>query len=422
MSQTHPLKRPWIAGSLAGVIAVTAWFLTRSAPDYSNTNVVFIVLDTTRADRMGTYGYTRRNLTPNIDDFADQSSVFEMAFSHSPWTKPSVASMFTSLTPREHGIFDWKMQLNTDFLTLPEHLQAQGFHTQAHISHHAFRPKDTNFKQGFAKYDKSVLNKGSPHEVTSSKEISDRGVAFLENPPEERFFLWLHYFDPHRDYIRHEDFDFGASRKARYDSEIAFTDHHLGRVFDALDDGDFMENTIVVIVADHGEGLGDHGINKHTKALYEQQIHVPLIIYVPGAQPTRISQTVPLIDLAPTLTSLLGVPTPEDFHGQAIPSQGGFAPAQDRVVFSETRRFADLRSVIKGGWKLIEDQATGDQMLFNIAEDPGERINHVTDDPERLAELTALMKSYTTAPQTQATSQELAPDMHKALESLGYME
>jgi arylsulfatase A-like enzyme len=409
------------AAALLGLGAV-AWRMLQPAPVYSNANVVFIVLDTTRADRLGTYGYKRRQTSPHIDDFAERSTVFEMAFSHSPWTKPSVASMFTSLTPREHGIFDWKIKLDEALLTLPEHLQAQGFVTQAHISHHAFQPKDTNFKLGFDHYDKSVLTKGSPHEVTSSAEITDHGIKFLKHRPDKRFFLWLHYTDPHEDYIRHEQFDFGKSKKARYDSEIAFMDHHLGRLFEELEEGDHLQDTIVVIVADHGEGLGDHRINKHTKALYEQQIHVPLIIYVPTMAPGRVSQTVPLIDIAPTLTDLLGLPTPEQFQGQTMVAEGSFAPADDRVVFSETRRFADLRSVIKGGWKLIEDQLTGQSLLYNIADDPEERVNLVDEQGPQLAELRALLDGYKAAPHKQAESQPLAPDMQEALEALGYME
>jgi arylsulfatase A-like enzyme len=420
------MSRNLIKLSIASLVliglAAAGWTWLKPGPEYKNTNVVFILLDTTRADKLTTYGYSRRNTSPNLDDFANKSTVFEMAISHSPWTKPSVASIFTSLTPREHGIFDWKMMLDEPLITLPEVLDEHGFVTQAHISHHAFRPKDTHFKQGFDVYDKSVLEKGSPHKVTSSKEITDRGIDFLSQSTEAPFFLWLHYFDPHQDYVRHKDFDFGKGKKSRYDSEIAYMDHHLGRLFEALEDGDHLENTIVVIVGDHGEGLGDHGVNKHTKALFQQQLHVPLIIYVPGDQGARVSQTVPLIDLAPTLTALLGLPAPEQFTGQAIPHAGGFEAPMHRVVYSETRRFADIRSVVKNSWKLIENQATGETMLYNIVEDPGERVNQVDADPERAAELMELLNSYKSAPEYTAPAQELAPDMKGALKSLGYME
>ena len=411
-----------ISTAIAAIAAVVWFAFLKPAPVYTNSNVVFIVLDTTRADKLQPYGYDRRKTSPNLNDFAEKSALFESAYSHSPWTKPSVASMFTSLLPRDHGIFDWPMKLSEELLTLPEHLNESGFHTQAHISHHAFRPKDTNFRQGFAKYDKSVLEKGSPHEVTSSKEITDRGIRFLNNRPEGRFFLWLHYFDPHRDYIRHEDFDFGKGPKSRYDSEIAFMDHHLGRLFDELEDGDHLEDTIVVIVADHGEGLGDHGIKKHTKALYEQQIHVPLIIHVPGMKGARHAQTVPLIDLAPTLTNLLGLSTPDAFKGQAIAYDNGFVLGESRPVISETRRFADLRSVVHDGWKLIEDQETSEQLLYHVAEDPKERVNLATEQPERLAALSALLEAYKAKPERKADSKALAPDMEDALKSLGYME
>ncbi len=416
-----------LAGRLIGILvlvglALGAWTLLKPPPDYRNDNLIFIVLDTTRADKLQTYGYDRRKTSPNIDDFADKSAVFEMALTHSPWTKPSVASMFTSLTPRDHGIFDWPMKLDESLLTLPKHLDAQGFHTQAHISHRAFRTKDTNFKLGFDKYDISVLKKGSPHKVTSSEEITDAGIRFLRNGSDQRFFLWLHYFDPHTDYIRHDQFDFGKGLKARYDSEIAFMDHHLGRLFSALEDGDYQENTIVVLVADHGEGLGDHSIRKHTKALYQQQLHVPLIIRVPGMTGARHSETVPLIDLAPTLTELLGLPLPEQFMGKPIPYANGFTPLTDRTVISETRRFADLRSVVRRGWKLLVDLESDDQLLYHIAEDPLERVNLSEAEPERLAELNAALEAYHAVADRKVETEALSADMQQALESLGYME
>ncbi len=387
------------------------------------TNVIWILVDTLRTDHLQTYGYDKHNTSPNIAAFSEHSVVFDNAFTHSPWTKPSVASLMTSRLPRELGIYDWTDGLDLSFLTLAEHLQANGFHTQAHFSNVAFKRDETNFSQGFDVFDGFVLEKGQPHKMSSSREITDAGIRFINRQQHDRFFLWLHYFDPHRDYLPHKEFKFGKDPSDRYDGEIAFTDKHLGRLFDALRDSGRLTDTVVILTSDHGEGLGQHGISRHTSALYDHQIHIPFIVYAPWMSPARRSEVVNAIDIAPTLLSLLNIPIPAEFGGKAIPTtDSGFSPEPNRTSYAETRRFADLGSVIHDGWKLISDQKTGTVELYNFIDDPEESKDWAEHDPERLASMTELLKAYTQAPQRAASGKPLKEETVKELKAQGYIE
>jgi choline-sulfatase len=419
----------WIGTLAAIAITPILWTVVQNQEeplvrgDAPATNVVWILVDSLRHDRLQTYGYNRNPTSPNIEILADQSVVFDNAFVQAPWTKPSVASMMTSLLPRELGMYDWEHTLSPSFLTFAEHLQSQGFHTEAHFSNIALLGPASNLDQGFDVYDGDVLKKGRPKKIKTSREITDAGIAFLEAEQHDRFFLWLHYFDPHKDYLKHRGFRFGKKRNALYDGEIAFTDHHLGRLFNSLKETGRLADTVVVLVSDHGEGLGQHGISHHTKALYDHQLHVPLIVYAPWMTPARRADVVSGIDLAPTLLSMLGVPIPEEFHGAAIPmSTDGFAPEPDRIAYAETRRFANLRSVIKDGWKLIRNEENGEVEMYNFIEDPDESKDWSEHDPERLAQMTTLLDAYTNAPQLEPSVIVLTEEMTEGLQNLGYVE
>ena len=170
-------------------------------------NVVLIVIDTLRADHLGAYGHARAT-SPRIDAFARESAVFERAYSHSPWTMPSVASMFTSLEPKDHGIADWKQPLDRGLLTLAEVLQARGFRTEGYVSHGVLS-RLYQFDQGFDVYDASVVEGRLPREITTAREVTDLALQALERPLPEPFFLWVHYFDPHDAYLKHDGHDFG---------------------------------------------------------------------------------------------------------------------------------------------------------------------------------------------------------------------
>ncbi len=193
-------------------------------------------------------------------------------------------------------------------------------------------------------------------------------------------------------------------------------------MLDALAE-DAHDDTLVVVVADHGEGLGDHGIAKHTKHLYDHQVRVPLLVAGPELAVGRVAGAVGLVDVAPTVLDLLGTPPGDGFLGQPIPRTAGvFQPDAARPVFAETRRFASRQAVVLGDWKLIVDRGKDRQQLFDLATDPGELTNLASSRPEKLAQLRAALDVYAGTRGAEVEAVPLDPDMEEALKSLGYLE
>ncbi len=423
-SKNKPWKsvRWWLSVVLIVGSVVAALVLPRNpqTPISNTENVVLIIVDTLRADHLGTYGYSR-DTSPNIDRLAAKSTVFETAYSHSPWTMPSIASILTSLPPRDHGITNWKQPLALKHTTIAERLLERGYHTEAFVSHVILRPS-YQFNQGFKNYDTTVLKLGDPKRITTSRELSDRFIKSLDSEIEQPFFAWLHYFDPHGDYIAHENIDFGEREIDLYDAEIHYTDEQIGRVFDALERRDLWKNTSVIFVADHGEEFGDHGRREHTNTLYEELLRIPLIVYVPGYQAQRISTIVSESDIAPTICRLLGVPISRDFTGEAfeIGFDRLYAP-RNRTIFAETRRHADKRGIRQDQWKYIEDIKGQKNYLFDIAADPYERRNLAKQRPGISKRLQSAIDNHYSLNHIDAEEHAMDDVLREQLESLGYL-
>lgn len=390
--------------------------------DLRGKNVLLVIVDTLRADHLGCYGYARRT-SPRIDGLAAQSVVFEKAYSHSPWTMPSVASLFTSLEPKDHGIEDWKQPLDEKLLTLAEALRSHGYRTEGYVSHGVLS-RLYQFDQGFDVYDSSVVAGKLPREISTAREVTDLALGALGKMPAGRpWLLWVHYFDPHDAYLPHPGFEFGGEPMDVYDGEIAYTDSHIGRLLDGLRGHGLLEPTIVLLLADHGEGFGEHGVLYHSSTLYDELLHVPAILRVPGVPPQRVSSVVAAMDLAPTLLTLLGLPIPEAFRGRPLHlAKGRFRAVDDRVVVGETHRFADLRSIRAGRFKLIVDRETGGRKLFDVIDDPGERRNQRKQHPEVVERLKAALEAHYASGSFSAPRKELPEDLEQGLRSLGYIE
>ena len=405
---------------VAGVLAL--WLPNRQwQPPPRPENVILIMVDTLRADHLGTYGY-HRDTSPNLDRFAQKSTVFETAYSHSPWTMPSTASIFTSLPPRDHGIVSWRQPMSRKLLTIAEHIRDNGFHTEGYVSHVIFRPR-YHYNQGFIEYDDSALDKGPSYRVSTAAEISDAFIASLNDDLPQPFFAWLHYFDPHSWYLTHEPYNFGKRPVDRYDSEIRYTDEQIGRVFDELTARDLWRNTVVVFIADHGEEFGDHGGKKHTVTLYDELIHIPLVIYVPGAAGgERIETVVSESDVAPTICELLDIPVPEQFTGQPFAFNGNrFHVTKHRQVIAETLRKADKRAVREERWKYIEDRENNETMLFDMDADPRERRDVEERHPEVARRLQKLIDDHYGVKRRQIEKRDLNKHLQEQLRALGYL-
>ncbi len=351
-----------------------AWLLSGCADSPPRArNLLFITIDTLRADRLGIYGYARPT-SPSLDAFAREAVVFDNAQAHSTWTLPSVASIMTSLYPSSHGCTRSDSALDPSFLTLGELLQDAGFRTAA-VTNHVFLSGRHGMSQGYEHFDDELVPQGKAGEgreafkrlqdAVTSDLISDRGIAWLRQTREEdsgqRWLLWLHYFDPHQAYQVHEGFQSGldlSSPSDRYDGEIAFTDHHVGRVLDELAALGLSDDTAVVIVADHGEEFGEHGFKDHGWNLFREALRAPLLMRAPGIEPGRVGEVVRLVDVLPTALDLLGVPLPPAREGTSLlPALRGQSAPRGLPALAELAlrpgHIAD--SVQVGDWKLILD-------------------------------------------------------------------
>jgi len=407
-----------------------------TAPVPARPNVLFVSVDTLRADHLGAYGYGRPT-SPRIDALADGGLVFENAQASASWTLPGLASVMTSYYTSTHGCWSFGSRLDDSFTTLTEILTAAGFDT-ACVTSHLFVTTRHGLQQGFVHFDDTFAYPAvDPEDNVTSGLISDRGVRFLEQkaaaPDGKPWFLWLHYFDPHANYMAHE----GITERFRtpgerapnqvdidnYDGEIAFTDRHIGRVLDALDETGQAGNTIVVLFSDHGEEFLDHGGLRHGHTLFGELVRVPLILRAPGLEPGRVAGIVRTVDIFPTVLDLVGLPTPADIMGRGLLREGASLPA-----LAETRldQGALMEALVHDGHKLIHDLRDDSYALFDLVNDPREQEDIAGQQPARLAELRKLLRGsvrqserlserFETSPEL-----DLSPAVLEQLKGLGY--
>jgi arylsulfatase A-like enzyme len=366
-------------------------------------NVLIIAVDTLRADRLGGYGY-ERNTSPRLDSLMRQSVIFDDAWSASSWTLPSFASLFTSLHTSTHGCWDFKSKLDDSHTTLAEILADRGFATAAVVSHVFMRPS-YGLSQGFADYDHGLAREMKiSHRSVSSPAVSDRAIRWLrdrkERGDDRPFLLWAHYFDPHHHYMEHEgvSLEFGTDTESNlYDGEIAFTDGHIDRLLTELDRQGLTDETVIVLVADHGEEFGEHGATRHGNNLHVETTRIPFTVRVPGVEPGYIAGDVSGVDLLPTLLDLLEVPLPAGvpLAGRSLEPIIRGETMSDQGAVSELRLYEDKQydAIVLGRWRLIVGRS-GDEpeyQLYDRRADPGERQDLSVDRPDVVKKLTELL-------------------------------
>lgn len=426
-------------------------------------NVLLIVVDTLRPDHLGVYGY-ERDTSPVLDALAARSLVLERAYAQSSWTKPSVASLLTSLYPNRHRVLleSPADRLADDLLTLPEVLQAAGYRTAA-ISRNPHIQPGTGFSQGFGDF------RGRPGWIWSDNNalVALDAVDFLRGTRRDRpFFLYVHFLDPHDPFIppprcrgafveglssTHPDVQAGrvfrlldeddgerlraplarsdlAYLIALYDAEICAVDAAIGSMLDELERSDLAQRTLVVVTADHGEGFLEHDRLRHGYDLYDEAIRVPLILHVPGAAPRVEGEAiVQQIDLAPTLLDVLGVPIPSSFEGRSFaPLLEGAEPERPAIAVAETAwRGLRRRALRTADWKLVVDHADGSVELYDLHSDPGEHRDVSAERPE-IAERLAAQLIESAGPLREPEDEALlpagGPELEEALRRLGYLE
>ena len=345
-------------------------------------NVLLITVDALVAGHLGCYGY-ERDTSPELDRFAKTAVLFERSFAHAPSTRYSFPAIMTSRYPAsvQWGEGSWPPPVVPENLTWAEVMKGHGLHTAAILNYRFFKP-EWGLNQGFDFYDnsRSRLHSGRSDPAThgvSSDQMADATIEFLDKNGHRRFFLWVHFYDPHWYYETHPGFSiFGDSRVDLYDGEIRFTDHHIGRVISHLEETGLSKNTVVIITGDHGEGFGEHGVMLHGYHLYNPQTHVPILFRVPELPPRRVErEPVGHVDLLPTVVNLLrGEPSPS-FQGASVLDLMMGEAAYPRHIFQEVwfadkGPFARIVGLVTARWKLLyNEQPSGTFELYDLDED-----------------------------------------------------
>jgi arylsulfatase A-like enzyme len=359
-------------------------------PDLRGANLVLITIEAARPDHMATFGSSRRT-TPAIDHFARKCALFRRAYAQAADTFPSFASVMTGRHPSE---LEWRTPfappLPASNVTLAEILREAGYATAAVTSDAAFAG-DGGLAQGFARHDDSAGRERRDNRGVVSDRVERNAEAMLGSlsPP---FFFWAHFHDPHAHYMPRPSNRFGDRDVDRYDGELAGTDASVGRLLGWIRTK-VKSPTIVVIASDHGEAFGEHGRQYHGATLYEESVHVPLLIRVPGWRGRSIAEPVRLVDLAPTALDLLRVPSPVPLSGRSLGPllAGREDPDAAPVVVSEATGIAWKRMALAYPWKLIHDYEHDTWELYDLWSDPREGRNRYHLEPEVVRRLEPIL-------------------------------
>ncbi|HUT03259.1 MAG TPA: sulfatase [bacterium] len=383
---------------------------------HESVNVILISIDTLRADHLSCLGY-QRPTTPNLDKLAADSVVFEQAITAAPWTLPSHASLFTGLMPSQHGVQNFYQGLSDEALTLAEVMRENSFLTLGVASFEYLFP-DYGLAQGFDEY--------YFHCPQRADEVVDEALAMLDRHYDKRFFMFLHFFDPHDPYNPPEPYDtmfcpsgekeclrkeykspvkafLGRRRRptetdiqgsiALYDGEIRFVDDELSSFFDRLKELGLWQNTMIVVTSDHGEEFWDHRSLSHGFRLFEEQIRVPLIVKLPHLQNAglRVKHQVGLIDVAPTILSEVGLGGAIAGPGRSLFAEPNTALPDDRFYVSETAAHGVMRLCLRSSvLKYITPNIynykglnyRSPELLYDLRNDPHETENLIAVEPE----------------------------------------
>ena len=408
-------------------------------------NVLLIVIDTLRADHLSGHGY-RRLTTPNIDQFAREGALFELAISPAPWTLPTHASLFTGRYPHEHLADRASLRLGSQYETLAEVLASQGFATGGFSGNASFVAQHSGLTRGFSHFEdyfdppsdavaRTTLGRKFVARLASylgarddlgrkrAGALTDAVLAWTDRIERRPFFAFVNYFDVHDPYtapmpfhgqfmterlrLSTRGYSFRPPRlpiwssfpgeeallTAAYDGGIAYVDAELKRLVDSLRGRNLLDKTLIIITSDHGEALGEHGLNLHGHSLYLEQIHVPMILRLPGSIPpdTRIAQAVGTINTPATILDILGMDK-RSIPGTSLAEYWSSTPRDSpRPILSEAEQWPAVpaaypvssgwvRSLIDRGWHFIERQQ-GQMALYRLGDDPRELVN-LADTPE----------------------------------------
>lgn len=433
-------------------------------------NVILIGIDTLRADHVNfidTSDY-RRDLTPNLRALAKRGTVFTSAISQAPWTLPAFASIMTGKYPPEHGAISMEgTPLRSSQTTLAEILREAGFVTQAVVSHEFVNSRH-GFAQGFTGFNE---DNDRGEQAIGSDNVTEAGLQFLQKHQRDRFFLFLHYFDPHHEYQDHPDYPYGDEYTTRiqngfillnlqakrhllqpsdiefmvalYDGEIAHTDKAIGRILRYLQQHQLDQSTAVIVVADHGEEFMEHGSLGHLGSLYEELVRVPLFMVLPGFEHSKsvVDTVVETRSIFSTILAYLGIEHSQGTHPQSLLGLMRSSPTERHTAAGEQKAYTSvwlpdasqfsgnrvmLSALRTNPWKLIIDHYMGTQLLFNLVEDPQERMDRSKQEPETFREMKVLLDGWIEKMAQEAQKmtprhKKRTPAMEERLKALGYL-
>jgi len=462
--------RRWVKLAIAVIFLLSAgfWFLKRyCGGERKNWNVLLITVDALRADHLGCYGYGK-DITPHIDKLAKGGALFQNAVSQGPFTAPSLPSLMTSTYGYVHGVRGFGDMLNPSLKTLAEILREEGYLTGA-VCAIDFFLDILGLKRGFQWV--------STGDDKRADWITEEAMGWIKENKNRRFFLWIHYFDPHQPYdpppdikreVRKEvsrpsspllpvvkkdprDPDIygafgGISEKAviegrrdkefylaLYDGEVKFVDREIGRLIKFLKESGLLSQTFIILTADHGEAFGEHNLYfTHGHILYEEILHVPLILYGEGVIPEGkvITEVVGLIDILPTVLDFLGIKSRGRIEGKSllpVVLKGKAYPS--RIIYAELWEKEEdgrrLISVRKGDWKLIYNVEKNTYQLYNLKEDPKEVRNLAGEEKKKFKELRKFINKYLTRRKKygyKGKEKELEEEIKEKLKGLGYLQ
>jgi arylsulfatase A-like enzyme/Flp pilus assembly protein TadD len=392
-------------------------------------NVLLITLDTTRADRLGCYGYSGAE-TPNLDSLARKGVRFANAYCPVPLTLPSHCSILTGTLPTYHHVHNnGTFHLAAGQLTLAEILKSRGYQTAAFVASFTV---DSRFglDQGFDVYDDSFQEESPFKGLNSERKAQDVFASFdtwMNGSGDKPFFCWVHFFDPHLPYLPPSPYKEKFNQKP-YDGEIAYMDSYVGAVLDTLEENNLRDNTLIVIAGDHGEELGEKGETGHGIFLYDGAMKVPLLICAGSRLPAGkvISQRVRLIDVLPTVLDMLNLEEEETIQGQSlIPHiEGGNRDDLDAYIETFYPRdnygWSELIGLISGDWKFIRAPKPE---LYNLKSDPQEEQNQFQNQRKIVTELSRdleqLIENSSIPAETAART--LSAEERERLQALGYI-
>ncbi len=386
--------------------------------DRSPLNVVVVTLDTTRADRLTPYGYLDASM-PALERLAREGAVFQRAYTIVPLTLPAHTSLFTGLSPVSHGVHDnADAALDGQFDTLAEVLRGSGYQTAAFVASAVLDP-DRGLAQGFDRYqDTGVTELGRHRSQRRGDEVINDAIAWLEHADQRPFLLWTHLYDAHQPYEPPEPF--ASQIGNRYIAEIAFADAQLHRLLDALDRRGLAGRTVVVVLADHGESLGERGERDHGIFLYDNVLQIPLLIRAPGVAASRITAIARIIDVMPTILELTGQPARHGDGRSLSPLMRGgddHREAYAESLYPRRIGWSALASVRDDRFKFIEAPKPE---LYDLDNDPFELNNIAGARAATVEAMRRRLEAIASASTAASTPAPVSKELRERLAALGY--